>query len=99
MLEIFPLNLVRLIAEMPLSANLFRLRSSIRKHAGSRGVAPVGRPIKKYEPLAHKKNKKIWKKKLTIFFLKKKFVFESSEIHTQKIFLNSEKMKITTTVF
>jgi len=42
MLVIFSKNLVWFIAEMPLSTNLFRLGSSIQKHAGSRDAAPVG---------------------------------------------------------
>ena len=68
MLEIFLLNLVRLIAEMPLSANLFRLGSSIQKHAVSSGAAPVGPPIiqKKIE------NKNLGKINLKNF-LKKKY--------------------------
>ena len=42
-------------AKMPLTANLFRLESSIQKHAGSRGAAPVGGaggtspPVKKFD--------------------------------------------------
>ena len=35
-------NLVRFIAKYAVEANLFRLGSSIKKHAGSRGAAPVG---------------------------------------------------------
>ena len=35
-------NLVRLIAKYAFDAKLFRLGSSILKHAGSRGAAPVG---------------------------------------------------------
>ena len=35
-------NLVGFFAEMPLSANLFQLESSIQEHAGSRGAARVG---------------------------------------------------------
>ena len=42
MLDIFSKNLEAFLAEMPLSANLFQLGSTIQKHAGSRGVAPVG---------------------------------------------------------
>ena len=42
MLEIFSKNLVAFLAEMLLSANLFRLGPSIQKHAGSKGAAPVG---------------------------------------------------------
>ena len=45
MLEFFSKYLVRFIAEMPLSANLFRLGSSIQKHAMSSGTAPVGQQI------------------------------------------------------
>ena len=45
MLESFLKNLVRLIAEMPLSVNLFRQGFSIQKHAVSSGAAPVGPPI------------------------------------------------------
>ena len=45
MLESFMKHLVRFIAEMPLSANLFRLGFSIQKHAVSSGTAPVGPPI------------------------------------------------------
>ena len=55
MLEIFSKNLVGFIAEMPLSANLFRLRSSIQKHAGSRDAAPVGGAGEgRDKPSAHK---------------------------------------------
>ena len=39
--DIFSKNLVRFIAEMPLTANLFRLRSSIQKHAVTSGAAPI----------------------------------------------------------
>ena len=42
MLEVFSKNQVGVIAAMPLSANLFWLRSSIQKHAGPRGAALVG---------------------------------------------------------
>ena len=42
MLDIFSKNLVGFIAEMPLSANLFRVGSSTQNGAGSRGAAPVG---------------------------------------------------------
>ena len=39
---IFFLNMEAFLAEMPLSANLFRLGSSIQKYAGSRSAAPLG---------------------------------------------------------
>ena len=41
MLEIFSKNLVEFIVGM-VDANLFRLRSSIQKHAGSMGAASAG---------------------------------------------------------
>ena len=40
-MEIFSKNLVGFLAEMPLSANLLQLGSSIQKNAGYRGATPV----------------------------------------------------------
>ena len=51
-------NLVGLTAEMPLSANLFRLESSIQKHAGSRGALLVGDAGGRSSPLIKKMKKK-----------------------------------------
>ena len=68
MLEFFLKNLVRLIAEMPLSANLFRVGSSIQRHAGSRGCAP---PTKSFVDKKKIKKKNFDKKKIhrKFFFL------------------------------
>ena len=63
----------RVFAEMPLSANLFRLRSSMQKHAGSRSAAMVGgaggaKPPAKNKRLKKKiRQKEISKKFLTFF--------------------------------
>ena len=78
--------MLRFFAEMPLSANLFPLESSIQKHAGSRGVAPVGGAGVPSPPQIKKKlkKKKIDKKKI----LNGNFFFsESSEAYPKKFFI------------
>ena len=92
MAQLFSENLVRLIAEMPLSANLFRLGTSIQKHAVSSGAAPVG-------PSTIKKlmwQNLFWNNFLT-FFREKKIswkkisVLISSETYANFFFLNLKK--------
>ena len=61
-------NLVGFTAEMPLSADLFRLESSIQKHAGSRGAVLVGDAGGRSPPLIKKIERKIFDNKNFKFF-------------------------------
>ena len=58
---------------MPLSANLFQLESSIQKHAGSRGAAPVGDAGG--APLRGK------------FVLEKLFPFSNKNVHYKHLYI------------
>ena len=86
---------------MPLRANLFRPGSSIQKHAGSGGAAPVEGTGERSPPLI-KKEKKIEKvnfdkKKIRKLFqhLKRKIVLKSSETYANFFFNYNKKNFMT----
>ena len=77
---------------MPLSANLFRLEFSIRKHAGSKDAAPAGGAG------GHAQNKSCKKKKLFNFFLLKCKIFhflKSSKTYPKNFSLKSYEFFFT----
>ena len=68
----------RIFPEIPLSANLFRLKSLIQMHAGSRGAARIG--VQGGEASQKKRKKKMYN-----FFFKNIFLLFKNKLFFLKI--------------